>query len=313
MRLTKQNLSLSILLAATLHSSNVAALQIEFDYSYDTAGFFTDIGTGAAIADRRQALDLAASFYSGFTDELNPISSSGSNSWSVNIFNPSLLGSTVTLVDQVIAADTIKIFVGDSNSAPGVLGFAGSGTVSATGTSEFVDDVITRGQGAGDYGVWGGSIWFNAAQNWHFGEADSGLVSGLSDFLTTAAHEIGHILGLGSADSWFDQIDNGYFTGANSVASYGGLVPVTPTGSHWGEGVLSQTLAGIVQETMMDPSTVSGTRQLPTELDYAGFADIGWQLAPVAAVPLPAAFWLFSSVFSMLFGFRLFSFKKQLK
>jgi len=300
MQLTKQNLSLSILVAATLHSSNVAALQIEFDYSYDTAGFFTDIGTGAAIAERRQALDLAASFYSGFTDELNPISSSGSNSWSVDIFNPSLLGSTVTLVDQVIAADTIKIFVGGSNSAPGVLGFAGSGTISATGSSEFVDDVITRGQGAGDYGVWGGSIWFNAAQNWYFDEDDSSLVSGFSDFLTTAAHEIGHILGFGSADSWFDQIDNGYFTGANSVTSYGGLVPVTAAGSHWGEGVLSQTLAGIVQETMMDPSTTSGTRQLPTELDYAGFADIGWQISSITAVPLPAGIWL---LFSGLSGF----------
>ncbi|PHS33168.1 MAG: PEP-CTERM sorting domain-containing protein [Methylophaga sp.] len=292
-----------MLFAATLHSSNVAALTIDFDYRYDTSGFFTNISTGDAITERRDALELAASFYSGFTDQLTAISSGGSNSWSVDIFNPGLLGSSVTLVNEEIAADTIKIFVGGSSSAPGVLGFAGTGTVSATGSSEFVDSVITRGQNDGDYGIWGGSIWFNTNHDWYFDEDSSGLISGLSDFLTTATHEIGHILGFGTADSWYDQIDNGYFMGENSVESYGGLVPVDRFGSHWAEGVTS-VFDSILQETMMDPSTPSGTRQLPTELDYAGFSDIGWEVNNVSAVPLPAGIWLLFSGLSSFFYMR---------
>ena len=41
-----------------------------------------------------------------------------------------------------------------------------------------------------------------------------------------------------------------------------------------------------VQETLMDPSTARGMRELPTALDYAALADIGWQ---VSAVPEPGA------------------------
>lgn len=40
----------------------VSALQIEFDYRYDTRGFFTDLATGEPLAERRALLDLAASF-----------------------------------------------------------------------------------------------------------------------------------------------------------------------------------------------------------------------------------------------------------
>lgn len=296
--MSKLKLGLSILFVATLHSSNVAALQIEFDYRFDTGGFFTDLGTGGAITERRQILETAAAFYSGFTDQLTSVSTSGSDTWTVSISNPGQLGTSVTLVDEVIAADTIKIFVGGSGSAPGVLGFAGTGfNFNASGSNAFVDAVTTRGQGVNDYGIWGGSIWFNANNSWYFDEGASGLTPGHPDFLTTAAHEIGHILGYGTADSWFDQIDNnGFFTGENSVASYGGLVPVDQFGSHWAEGV-SSVVDGVMQETMMDPSTTAGIRQLPTDLDIAGFADIGWE---VAAVPLPAAIWLLLSAMSGL-------------
>jgi hypothetical protein len=40
------------------------------------------------------------------------------------------------------------------------------------------------------------------------------------------------------------------------------------------------------QETLMDPSTPRGTRELLTDLDLAGLADIGWQ---VTAVPEPGS------------------------
>lgn len=279
-----------MLIAGLLAAPSTHALVIEFDYTYDTRGFFTDSATGMPIAERRALLEEAASFYSGFTDSLSAIAPQAGDTWSVQITHPSL-GPRVTLENLTLAADTIRIYVGGSESAPGVLGFARLGTnLTASGSAEFVDAVTTRGQAntvgpnATDYGTWGGSIWFNAANAWYFDSDPAGLTPGHPDFLTTAIHEIGHILGFGEADSWYAQIDgDGYFTGAASVAAHGGPVPVDQYGAHWARGTMS-TYAGLPQQTLMDPSTVSGTRELPTVLDYAGFADMGWQ---VSAVPEP--------------------------
>ena len=282
---------LLLVLAGLLPALPAQALVIEFDYTYDTRGFFTDLATGAPIVERRALLEQAASFYSGFTDSLAAIAPQAGDSWSVQITQPSLGGPAITLSNLSIAADTIRIYAGGSNSAPGVLGFANTGfNLSASGSAAFVDAVTTRGQAnavgadATDYGTWGGMIWFNAANAWFFDSDPAGLTPGNPDFLTTATHEIGHILGFGEADSWRSQIDeNGYFTGANSVAAYGDRVPLDQYGVHWASGTMS-TYAGLPQQTLMDPSTRSGTRELPTVLDYAGFTDIGWQ---VSAVPEP--------------------------
>lgn len=281
------------ILGGALALSPAHAIQIEFDYTYDTRGFFTDLVTGAPIAERRALLDTAASFYSGFTDTLAAISPQAGDSWSVNFSHPSLAGPAVTLTNLSIPENTLRVYVGGSPSGPGVLGFAGTGnSVTATGSAEFVDAVHTRGQAnatgaqATDYGIWGGTIWFNANNDWYFGTDPAGLSPGHPDFLTTATHELGHILGFGEADSWHAQIDHASnaFLGAHSVAAYGGPVPLDLYGLHWGEGVYS-TYEGLSQETLMDPSTARGLRELPTVLDYAGFRDIGWQ---VAVVPEPA-------------------------
>lgn len=273
-------------------ASTAQALHIEFDYTYDTRGFFTDLATGAPIAERRALLEQAASFYSGFTDSLAAITPQAGDSWSVKITHPSLGGPQITLGNVAIAADTLRIYAGGSNSAPGVLGFANTGSnLTATGSAAFVGAVTTRGQAnatgptATDYGTWGGMIWFNAANDWYFGSDTAGLSSGHPDFLTTATHEIGHILGFGEADSWNALIDaQGRFTGTLSMAAYGGPVPLDQFHSHWALGTTS-SVDGITQATLMDPSTIPGRRELPTVLDYAGFADVGWQ---VSAVPEPS-------------------------
>lgn len=276
----------------------VSALQIEFDYRYDTRGFFTDLATGEPLAERRALLDLAASFYGGFTDTLTAIAPGAGDNWSVSFVHPSLGGPGVTLVNETIAADTLRIYVGGSPSTPGVLGFAGTGSnLQVSGDAAFVDAVTTRGQ-AGvaqgtDYATWGGYIWFNASNDWYFGPDAGGLTAGRPDFLTTVTHEIGHILGFGEADAWYANVDpdSGLFVGANAIAAYGAGVPLDRYGSHWAEGTYSLR-DGVLQETMMDPSTPAGERQLPTALDYAGFADIGWQ---VSAVPEPAGWALLLS------------------
>lgn len=282
-----------------LFANTALALSIKFDYSYDTHGFFTDLTTGEALAERRALMDHAASYYSGFTDQLTAINPQAGDSWSVTIGHPSLRGPNITLTNTQIEANTITIYVGGSAVPPGVLGMADTGfNLTVSGSEEFTAAVNNRGQSSGtDYGTWGGRIWFNAGNDWYFGEDPAGLTTGKPDFLTTAIHEIGHILGFGEADSWFSQVsEDGYFIGDNAMAAYGGAVPLGPYGAHWAEGVYSY-VDGVAQETLMDPSTPAGQRQLLTDLDYAGFVDMGWEYTPV---PAPPAFVLLLSALSCL-------------
>jgi len=167
----------------------VQAITVQFDYSYDTRGFFTDSVSGEPIAERRAILELAASTYARFSDHLMPITPQAGDTWSVTITHPSLGGPPLRLTDLAVAADTIRVYVGGSPSAPGVLGFAGAGNnLSASGSESFVSDVLSRGQlntsgeNASDYGVWGGYIWFNAVQDWYFGVDVGGLSAGRPEF-----------------------------------------------------------------------------------------------------------------------------------
>lgn len=282
---------MSGLAMACLLVPQVRAVSIQFDYTYDT-GFFAD-------AERRALLEQAGSYYLGFSDTLSAITPQSGDGWSVWFNNPSNLGSGLVRQQNLsVAADTLTVFVGGSAMGSGVLGYAMSGLLdSVTGSGAFVDAVYTRGQAnatgvsATDYGWWGGAISFNSDANWYWGETADGLDGAHNDFLTTAIHELAHLFGYGSADSWFNQIEDGLFTGEASVASYGTWVPVGGGGAHWAEGVMS-TVDGMVQETLMDPSTPAGVRQLLTDLDYAGLQDIGWE---VSAVPVPPALWLFGS------------------
>lgn len=63
-----------------------------------------------------------------------------------------------------------------------------------------------------------------------------------------------------------------FFTGENSVAEFGGNVPLSGS-SHFREGTEDDG-----NEVAMDPSILVGTRKLFTALDDAALADIGWEL-----------------------------------
>lgn len=265
------------------------AITIQFDYRYDTRGFFTD-SNGQAITEKRAVLNKAASFYAPFLNELTAINPKAGDQWSVKIVHPSLAGAPLTLKNTVVAKDTITIYVGGSPSGSGVLGFAGTGyNLTATGSQTFVKAVTKRGQ-TKTFAPWGGYIWFNSNNPWHFGVNEKPS-AGKNDMLTTAIHEIGHILGFGEAATWRQLIKNGRFTGAKSIATYGSAVPLDRYGVHWAEGVIS-SINGKTQETLMDPSTPTGQRQLLTQLDYAGFADMGWQIQQPTEIPLPPVAYL---------------------
>ena len=213
---------------------------------------------------------------------LLPIRPVAPDTWSALVDDPST-GAMTELPDLVVPGDTLLLFAGGRDLPGSELGRGGFGAFTASGTPEWLDLVASRGQVGAlapiktDFGPFGGSITFDTKTNWYFGRDDAGQASGQDDFLSVATHELEHLLGFGTAPSWFAQAIGGRFGGAASIAYYdvpGTTVPLSPDGGHWANG----TLDGGV-ETLMDPSLLTGTRKLPTRLDFAGLQDVGWTLS----------------------------------
>lgn len=277
--------SLSLLAAAQPALANI---DIQFDFSYDTSNFFS------SNPDSVAALNAAASvFETRFADNLTAITSSGPNHFSTVFFNPSTPGADVTLSNQSVATDVIRIYAGAANLGGSTLGIGGPGGYNCSGFSSFCNTDTQRGQGetqnlydsngallsrnAVDVAPWGGSISFdNASTNWYFGLTTAGLNSSEYDFYSVAVHELAHVLGFGTSDSFEALTFGSDFIGAST-----GSVALSADLGHWADGTLS-TVNGVSQETAMSPAIYNGQRKYFTALDFAAMQDIGWQ---VAAVP----------------------------
>jgi hypothetical protein len=307
---TQQMIRISLIATglALASSQPACSLSFVFDYSLDKRGFFAD-------QERRDALQAAASFFeSRITDNLTAITPGDGNSWTASIRDPNT-GNSTAFSGPAIAANTLLIYAGGRDLDGGSIGVGGPGGYSARGSSSFFDS-LKRGQvgavtgaGATDVGIWGGTIAFDTRTNWNFSISDPPTSFRQNDFLSVALHELGHVLGLGTADSWDNKATTGAFTGPNVTSLVGGSVPLQPDLYHWLEGTES-TLPGttILQEAAMDPTITVGKRKLFTDLEFAALRDIGWEVQPnTQQVPTP----------SLLFGAiglftRLWSKRKQL-
>lgn len=292
-RRARNTLIAGALTAAAGLTGPVAAIDIVFDYSFDTNNFFD--------ATRMGILDQAASFFESLiTDDLLAITSAGNNSFNARFTHPGT-GALQTVNDFSIAADTLVIYAGGRNFGGSTLGQGGPGGFSVSGSQTFVDNAITRGETATTAGVrneggqrtavdfapWGGSISFDLDNpDWYFdtdpttNEAFTG-----NDFYSVALHEIGHVLGVGTSDSWNNKINaSNRFTGANAVAAFGGNVRLQAGGGHWANGTNSTVFGtNTPQEAAMDPSLTNNTRKVFTTLDVAGLEDIGWEIQSASA------------------------------
>lgn len=253
-----------------LEARQLLTITFQFDYSRDANHFFDD-------PVRREILELAAeTIGSRLDDQLEAIAPSGSNTWSLSVTNPSG-ASSFSVSNLTIPEDTLLVFVGARmmNS----LAIGGPGGYSVAGSAEWFDVVDARGQAgalsnpASDFGPWGGSISFDLDADWYFGSSEAGLGSRQHDFLSVATHELGHLLGIGTADSWDRSVSGGFFLGPNAGAVYGRSVPLAGS-SHFREGLKHEG-----DEAALDPSLLAGTRKQFTKLDFAALADVGWEVS----------------------------------
>ncbi|MBP3953965.1 FG-GAP repeat protein [Gemmata sp. G18] len=257
----------------TLEPRDVPAILIQFDYSYDTSGFF------ASHADARAVLERAATdLGNSLTANLAAINPSGSNSWTATFFNPSGSGE-ISLSNLSIGANTLKVFVGTRTTAGSEAGVGGPGGYRISGSTAWSSSLLSRGHSG--YAPWGGSLSFDTSVGWYFGQSASGLTSNKADFYTAATHELGHLLGIGTAPQWTALVSGSTFRGAQSMAAYGGAIPLYTDGAHWADGV---TVGG--KATVMDPILPQGLRVAWSALDAAALRDLGWNTT-AASTPEP--------------------------
>lgn len=260
-----------------------SAIQMQFDYSYDISGFF------AAGSTARSTLEAVGDFYGRILDDdLLAISSTSENKVTGVTFHPST-GELLEIPLLYVPADTVKVYVGAYDMGSNILGQAGPGGRSVSYySSDWYVNVMTRGEGtsidsvigstATEFAPWGGAMSIDSDSNWNL-DYTKMPVAGQVDLYTVIVHELGHVLGLGTADSWDNLIADDLFTGDAVVAKHGGAVAVTSDHGHWAAGTKSTVFGGFdSQDTSMTPSVSYGKRKLFTVLDAAGLDDIGWDI-----------------------------------
>ena len=104
----RQAIDLALVFLALMAARPLPAVQIEFDYSYDTVGFFDDPA-------RRELLELAGRFVNRYVDRLEPIMPGNGNSW----FTFAPVPGDQFLFDMEIPANTIKVIVLGNSVLPG--------------------------------------------------------------------------------------------------------------------------------------------------------------------------------------------------
>lgn len=284
-----KTLSLSIAALCSFVTVANAGITIQFDYSLDTNNFFS-----GPNSDRRAYLESAGGFFESIlNDNLTGITPGGPNTWTASFFHPGN-GTNATANNLIIPENTIIVYAGGQALGGNTLGQGGPGGYSAGGFGSFLDNLENRGQGvttgagATDFSLWGGSITFDTQTDWYFDDdvSDFSYDGGSEqiDFYSVAIHELGHVLGVGGADSWLNQIitddDELYFTGANSVAANAGNVLLANAG-HLDTSLTSNVYGqNIAQEPAMSPSIGDGERKYFTDLDVTILEDIGWTVIP---------------------------------
>ncbi|AFZ44157.1 peptidase M10A and M12B matrixin and adamalysin [Halothece sp. PCC 7418] len=257
-------------------SSN-SSFNIEFDFRFDTNGFFDD-------PVRRDALESAGDIWESFIEDDFPDVPAGIE---FTITNPEN-GSDSPLIKLQDPIDDLLIFVGAQSPPFGMSGsaIARGGFTGGDASGDIFRARITnnfRGTGpVTNFEPWAGEMSFEPSPTFNDGsdvewffdstpETSDDIPNGSIDFITVALHEIGHVLGIGTAPI-FEEIGAGsLFDGVNSLSvNNGSPIPLTTDLSHVQEGFFNN-------EVLMDP-IAPFTRNLPSQIDLALLSDIGYEI-----------------------------------
>lgn len=247
------------------------SFQIQFDYRFDTNGFFAD-------PQRRATLEAAASQWEAVIQDEFANLPAGVK---FGIQNPQTGQVETVILDAEI--DDLVIFVGAQTPPFG----KATGALAAGGFDglDIAGSIFSNRYSGSNFEPWAGSISFSSAPTfsngapapWFFDqtpETANDIPVGQTDFLSTALHEIGHVLGLGIAPIFRATGQGGAFNGPNARDVNGGQpIPLDSDLDHIQDGFLSEG-----QPVLMG-ATNPGVRQTITRIDQAMLADIGYQIA----------------------------------
>lgn len=289
--------------ATTTAGDTSGNLRVNFNFSRDTNQFFNQPGA-------RAALEYAAeSFVGRFSDQFTAIGTNQYVTVTPQILDPAT-GQLLSLPNNpTIPANTVVIYAGARNLAGDTAGLGGPGGFGLQSSfqfssqqererieneiDQFNNNVLGRGQAgalgtastATDYAVAIGSITFDrrGTRDWYFGIDPAGIRPGQTDFITVATHELAHVFGFGTANSWMRLSSSSGFQGAAARAVHpgSGNVPLQADSpgnyTHWAQSV-DDTIP-----TIMSARIDASRRDRFSELDFAAMDDIGYDIVDLDA------------------------------
>ena len=277
------------------------SFEIKFDYRFDDNGFFDD-------PDARSTLEKAAETWENLIQEDLPDIPTGVEFGALNPSNGDR--TTINLSDSIddllifVGAEATPFGGNPSlphsricscrfccpppakakkSASPPAAEIEVSPLAQATFTGTNIAGTKFQNRINGsDFTPWAGSISFNdsptfsdgSPAEWFFDttpETEESIPNNAVDFFSTALHEIGHILGIGTASIFQEIGRGGNFDGENTLNVTENGVPLTSDLSH-----IDPNFTDNGENPLMEP-VVSG-RTFPTEAELAMLADIGWEI-----------------------------------